>query len=173
VSLIDLVARRAEGYRHGEEVPFDPDWGSDREQLWLLLGEAENIQRAARELVEALKADFARTLSENESVRMGDKIWKVGSKSSSRIIDVEGFIEWLGDDWPLIVPLSPSTGDKLKVQGLRAVCERRGLAYQTVRDTFAPVEWSDELELKAIPLAQAPKYTQGLAHGESTYRGKQ
>jgi hypothetical protein len=169
MKLVDLVARRAEGYRHGEEVPFDPDWGSDREQLWLLLGEAENIQRAARDLVEGLKADFARTLSENESVRMGDTVYKMSTERTERITDPGALIAWLGSDWHHVVPVTGST--RLKKGGINAVCEQRGLEPDVFEDTFLDVSWGDR-RLAAIPISKAPQYAQGLSHGESTFGRK-
>lgn len=170
MNLFDLVAKRADGYRHDEEVPFEADWPTDREQLWLTLADAENIQRAARDLVDELKSEFARTLDENESVRLGEYVYKVSVDRREKITDPRALVEFLGEDLPHVVPVTSST--RLRKGGIDAVCEKRGIDRRTFEETFLEVEWGDR-KLCAVPVSKAPKYAQGLEHGESTYgRGK-
>lgn len=170
MNLLDLVAKRAEGYRHDEEVPFESPWQpADREELWLLIGDAENIVRAARDLLDELKGDFAASLAENESVRMGDTIYKISPDRKERITDPRALVDFLGEDLSHVVPVTSST--RLRKGGIDAVCEKRGIDRKTFEETFIDVEWGDP-KLQAVPLARAPKYTQKLEHGESTYGRK-
>lgn len=171
MNLLEVLASYVEARRY-DESPSKPEWPDDREKLWLLLGEAETIRQAASELESDLKSAFAAQLVENETVRYGEKVYKVSPKRTTRITDPKAMAEWLADDWELVVPFSPSVGDKLKTTGLKAVCERRGVEFETIRDTFLETEWDDEMELKAIPMSRAPKYAQALDHGDSTIRGK-
>lgn len=169
MNLLDLVRKRAEGYRHDEEVPFDTTFPIDREELWLLIAEAENLQRAARDLVKTLEADFAKTLTENESVRFGETIYKVTPDRREKISDPRALVEFLGEDLHHVVPVTSST--RLRKGGIEAVCEKRGVDRDTFEETFIEVEYGDP-KLKAIPVGKAPKYAQSLDHGESTFGGK-
>ena len=116
-------------------------------------------------------AELARTLRDNEAVRLGETVYKTSAQRNTKIVDVLGFAEWLGEDWHNVVPFSPSTGNSLKVKGLAAVCERRGVDMRTVQETFTETEWG-EPRLVAIPVSKAPQYMQRLGHGESTFRRK-
>ena len=168
MNLLDLIDKRATGLRHSEDVPFDT-FPSDREELWLLLADAETYAAAARDLVAAIKTDFARTLSENESVRYGDIIYRMSVDRKERITDPQALVEFLNVDWHHVVPVTSST--RLKKGGIRAVCERRGLDPEVFEDTFIDVTWGDR-RLVAIPISKAPKYAQGLDHGGSTFGAK-
>lgn len=161
MNLLDLVRKRADGHRVGEDVPWDTAWPDDREKLWVLLGEAEALKKAATDLEATLKAELAATLRENESIRLGETVYKTSPNRNTKIVDVVAFAEWLGDDWHFVVPFSPSTGNSLKVRGLAAVCERRGVDLKSVQDTFTETEWGDP-KLVAIPISKAPKSAQGL-----------
>jgi len=164
--LDDLVAARAKALRHGETVPFDIEWPAELEQLWFMLGDAEHIRTAANDLVNAIRTELASRLRENEAVRFGDTVYRMSVDRKERVIDPRALADWLRDDWHHVVPLSHST--PLKKTGLRAICERRGVEYETVRDSFIDVEWGGP-KLSAIPIDRAPKYARGLEHGESTY----
>jgi hypothetical protein len=165
VNLLDLIRDQAKVLRSGEETPVEADWPADREALWLVLGEAETLAKAAGRVLAAARAQLADTLEANESVRFGDTIYKTSPDRKERIIDPAGLIDWLGDDWHHIVPVTSST--RLKVGGFRAIAEKRGLDFATVRDTFIDVEYGPN-RLVAIPIAKAPKYAQKLSHAEST-----
>lgn len=166
MNLLELVKDQAKVVRSGEHMPVEADWPADREALWLTIGEAETLVAAARQVLEAVKAQLAGTLEANESVRFGDTIYKTSPDRKDRVIDPAGLIEFLGDDWHHVVPVTSST--RLKVGGFRAVAERRGLDFETVRDTFIDTEWGDP-KLAAVPVDKAPKYAAKLRHGESTF----
>lgn len=169
MNLLDLIVERAEGLRHDEEVPFDADFPTDQEKLWFAISEAEHLYRAARDLVDALKGDFAKTLTENESVRFGEFIYKISPDRREKITDPDALIDFLGDLWHHVVPVTSST--RLRKGGIKAVCERHGIDPKVFEETFIDVEWGDP-KLQAIPVSKAPKYAAALNHGESTFGRK-
>lgn len=169
LDLMNLIIQRAESLRLDEAEPIDVDFPTDREELWLLLSEAKHLQRAANDLVREIKSRFAENLEENESVRYGDTIYRMSPDRKERITDPDALVDFLGADWPHVVPVTSST--TLRKGGIEAVCEKRGLDPKVFQETFVDVEWGDP-KLKEIPLSKAPKYTQKLEHGESTYGRK-
>lgn len=165
--LADLVlGRAAELRRYGTEEADWPEFGDDIEQLWLTLGDAEYIQRAARELVEHVKSVMAAQL-DGRAIRLGDVIYSTRPDVTERLTDPRGLIEWLGDDWHHVIPVTAST--RLRKQALRAIAERRGVDVESVLDTFVEVEEGSE-KLQAVPVAKAAKWLQALRHGETVER---
>ena len=61
--------------------------------------------------------------------------WKVAYRRVRKIIDLDRFVDFVGDDWPLAVPLSA------KISGLRTIARMRGLDEDTVEDTLLHSQW--------------------------------
>ena len=61
--------------------------------------------------------------------------WKVAYRRVRKIIDRDRFVDFVGSDWPLAVPLSA------KISGLRTIARMRGLDEDTVEDTLLHSEW--------------------------------
>ena len=165
--LVDLVLGRAAELRHyGAEEAEWPEFPDDIEQLWLILGDAEYVQRAARELVEHVKTVMAAQL-DGRAIRLGDFIYSTRPDVTERLTNPKGLIEWLGDDWHHVIPVTPST--RLRRQALRAIAEQRGVDVESVLDTFVEVEEGPE-RLQAVPVVKAAKWLQALGHGETVER---
>lgn len=166
MNLVDLIVAQAKTLRSGEETPVEADWPAGREELWLLLAEAETLAKAAGRVVAAAKQQLAATIQTNEKVRLGPTVYDVAPTRSFSITDPLAFIEWLGDDWEHVIPVTSHT--RVRVGGLKAVCQRRGVDYWTVRNTFFQAD-EGEPALRGVPVERAPKYAQKLGHNESTF----
>lgn len=139
-----------------------PDLPADDEELWVLIGRVEAVARAARELAEDLRAGLARRL-DGAALRFGDTILVASPQRTDRLVDPDALIDWLGDDWATVIPVTAST--RVRRRALEAVAEKRGVDPEVVWDTFVETEWS-EPRLQAMPVDRAPAWARKLGHGE-------
>lgn len=143
-----------------------PDPPSDDEELWVLIGRVEAVARAARELADEMKNALAARL-DGAALRFGYTILVASPQRTDRLVDPDALIDWLGDDWATVIPVTAST--RVRRRALEAVAEKRGVDPETVWDTFVETEWS-EPRLQAMPVDRAPKWAQALSHGERRRR---
>lgn len=166
--LRPLLLEYAAAIRYGEN-PVPIQFGEDREQLWLLLGEAETLRQAAHALENDVKAALAETIQTNETVRFGDTVYRVSPQRNVKITDPEALKAWLADDWDHVIPVTPST--QLRAGGITAVCQKRGVDRDTFEATFLDITYT-EPKLRPVPVSKAPKYAAALEHGQSTFDAK-
>lgn len=120
-----------------------------------------------RQTVDRLKGQteeaIARRVGDGGAARVGDFVYRYKPRASQRIVDPQGLIDWLGDDWHQVIPVTASTA--LRRGGLKAVCERRDVDVSAIEDTF--LEWVEaEPTVQRIPVDRAPKFLQALTDGE-------
>lgn len=155
--------RMVAAHMRGDPIPTPP---ADDEELWDLIGRVEAVAAAARDLADQLKTELAARLGDN-AVRIGDTVIRTVPDRTDRIVDPDALVAWLGDDWPHVIPVTPST--RIRRRGLEAVAQRRGFDPDITWDTFVATEWG-EPRLQAVPVSRAPKWAQQLAPGERSAR---
>jgi len=134
------------------------------EDLDGLLGQLLVLRQTVDRLKGQTESAVARLLGNGGAARVGDVVYRYRPKNSQRVVDPDGLIGWLGDDWHHVVPVTRST--TLRRGGLKAVCEQRGVDVATVEDTFLEWETGDPT-VERIPVDKAPKFLQALNDGET------
>lgn len=159
MDTITLVA----AHLAGDPTPTLP---ADDSELWDLIGRVEAVARAARALADEMRDTLAARL-DGAALRFGDTILVASPTRTDRLVDPDALIDWLGEDWATVIPVTAST--RVRRRALEAVAGKRGVDPEAVWDTFVETEWS-EPKLQAMPVDRAPKWAQALSHGERRRR---
>ncbi len=149
-------------------------WGEEPEELeeiqdhalGALWDERKSIQgiiEAAKQVKALIDAVMAKKLGPAGVGRFDDYQVKVAPQRKLKIIDPQGFVEWVGPDWHRVFNVSPNG---LRMKGLRALAEERGLDPDHALDTYCEYE-QGEGKLATIPLDRAAQKWRKLGHGET------
>lgn len=130
-------------------------------ELWELHKQVEGFYRAAKDLRERIRKEIAAELGPAGSARLDDYLATVAPNSRTRVTDVEGLVDWLGEDW--ITAYNPSY---VKITGLRAIAKDRGEPADSAIEQFFTREDAGEPSLKLIPVDKV-KYAQEMANMET------
>ena len=136
---------------------------NDIEALWIDLAAAESIVRAARAVVDRIKALMAADIPSGR-IRLGDDLWYTAADPTTTV-NREALTEFLAADYPAVVGMA-SNGSNVRKGALDAVATKRGLDPAVVRDTFLTVDRSGPRKLQKMPVSKGPKYAAAMTHGE-------
>jgi hypothetical protein len=110
-----------------------------------------------------VETEIAHRVGVKGAARVGEIVYRYKPKATMRIIDPQGLVDWLGEDWHHVIPVTRSTS--IRKGGMSAVCEKREADPRTIEDTF--FEWEEGAPtVDRIPLDKAPKFLQRLGDGE-------
>ena len=134
----------------------------DAENIWLLMGECDRWVQAARDVKAALETDLLANVEEHGAIRLGDTGYYDGHSRTTKLIDPEGLVAWLGDDYRHAV--NPTN---IRISSVRAIAELREMDPAVVVGTFYEVtEAADaDPELKSVPSTKA-KWVAKLEHSQ-------
>lgn len=114
---------------------------------------SSNLRKAKKVLGDALSGNLY-----NSAKRIGDDIIIGKPKFTWKPYDKKKVIDYLGDDWELVV--NPS----FRITGIKAVAQRRGQdPWVILESLFEQVETPG---VNILPAYKAPKYMQELDDGE-------
>lgn len=114
---------------------------------------SSNLRKAKKVLGDALSGNLY-----NSAKRIGDDIIIGKPKFTWKPYDKKKVIDYLGDDWELVV--NPS----FRITGIKAVAQRRGQdPWVILESLFEQVETPG---VNILPAFKAPKYMQELEDGE-------
>jgi hypothetical protein len=114
---------------------------------------SSNLRQAKKVLGDALSGNLY-----NSAKRIGDDIIIGKPKFTWKPYDKKKVIDYLGDDWELVV--NPS----FRITGIKAVAQRRGQdPWVILESLFEQVETPG---VNILPAYKAPKYMQELDDGE-------
>ena len=137
--------------------------GMTLEALHGMLSQLQVIRQAVALLTAQAEGMIASQIGEGGAARCGDTIYRFRPRASQRIVDPQGLIDWLRDDWHQVIPVTRST--TIRKGGLQAVCEQRGIDVQAVLDTFT--EWEEGAPtVSRMPVDSAPKFLQAMEDGQ-------
>jgi hypothetical protein len=129
---IDLLRAEREDIRPDEFTDLLDDFTTATELLELY-DEAHRIQQALKHLKDAVALRTGEVL-DGEAIEWGDYWVTYRPERRRKLINRDGFIEWLGpDDFTRVVSMPLSGG---KVTALRHICDERGVDYGTIMNTF-------------------------------------
>jgi hypothetical protein len=152
-------ADEADGWVEG----FDEFADHNIQHLWDERKSVVGFIAALKMVKAAIDTVLAKRLGPVGKVRLDDYLVTAGADRKLRVTDAEGFVEWIGEDWPHTFSL---TSAQVRVQSLREIAKRRGLDPDHAIDTFC--EWRlGPSRVSTIPLSRAGKYAAEMEQGET------
>ncbi len=168
------------------DIPIE-EWGEillgelgaepDGELLWYISAELATHRQQIQKLETALKTIRATDITEAGNVRYGDTYVTV-APTRKRILDEDGIVAWAGHEDIAVETLFRLGADALRITVLRSAAaavyarkhpdaeEEKAKDYaQLIESSFVTIE-KGEPALTEMPIDKAPKYVQGLEHGE-------
>jgi len=151
------VERQVQYFGPEEDIVIENISDYTNEQLYELIkgidSISSNLRKAKKVLGNALSGNLY-----NSAKRIGDDIIIGKPKFTWKPYDKKKVIDYLGDDWELVV--NPS----FRVTGIKAVAQRRGQdPWVILESLFEQVETPG---VNILPAFKAPKYMQELEDGE-------
>lgn len=151
------VERQVQKFGPEEDIIIENISDYTNEQLYELIKGIDSISSNLRKAKKALGNALSGNLY-NSAKRIGDDIIIGKPKFTWKPYDKKKVIDYLGDDWELVV--NPS----FRVTGIKAVAQRRGQdPYVILESLFEQVETPG---INILPAFKAPKYMQELEDGE-------
>jgi hypothetical protein len=151
---------------------------NDIEALWSAMSMAEHVAALARKMRTNLARMMADNIHKAGKVRLGEDFFSVGPKGQRKIADRDGLLDYINTyaDWRQVISTSDTAIKFGEVKAIAAkLADSEGLegddlnnAVKAVVDTFYTYPNDQGWELKRLPMSKAPKYAQGLKHGERT-----
>lgn len=159
----DLVVLIKDAYWDEEADHSDEFFDDGIEELWEERKTLTGIIAAAKRVRDEIDKLIANKLGPATSVRLDDFQVKLAPSRRLRVIDPEGFKNWVGKDWDEVINVTSAT---LRVKALRAIAEKRDEDPDMALDAFC--KWIEgEPRVTTIPIDKAPKYAQDMEHGET------
>jgi len=151
------VERQVQYFGPEEDIVIENISDYTNEQLYELIkgidSISSNLRKAKKVLGNALSGNLY-----NSAKRIGDDIIIGKPKFTWKPYDKKKVIDYLGDDWELVV--NPS----FRITGIKAVAQRRGQdPWVILESLFEQVETPG---VNILPAYKAPKYMQELDDGE-------
>lgn len=147
------------------------------EDLWYISAELATHRQQIQKLERAINVVRATDIGAEGNVRYGDTYVTV-APTRKRILDADGIVGWAGHEDIAIETLFRLGADELRITVLRSAAaavyarkhpdadEEKAKDYaQLIESSFVTIE-RGEPALTEIPIDKAPKYVQGLEHGE-------
>ncbi len=173
-------------YAANTDIPIE-EWGDiilgelgaepDGELLWYISAELATHRQQIQKLETAVKTIRATDIGAEGNVRYGDTYVTV-APTRKRILDADGIVSWAGHEDIAIETLFRLGADELRITVLRSAAaavyarkhpdkdEDDAKDYAAlIESSFITIERGDPT-LTEIPIDKAPKYVQGLEHGE-------
>lgn len=132
---------------------------SDLETLWTWRQEATGVKQAAGVVLRAIDNLIAEVL-DGGAVRMDDYLVKVRPRRTTQVMDPDTFWDYLGDDARLAF-----NANTVRLSSLKAIAKKRGQDPYVIVDSLID-QLEGEPALETVPISKAPKYAQGMAHGQ-------
>lgn len=147
------------------------------ELLWYISAELATHRQQIQKLERAINVVRATDIGAEGNVRYGDTYVTV-APTRKRILDADGIVGWAGHEDIAIETLFRLGADELRITVLRSAAaavyarkhpdadEEKAKDYAAlIESSFVTIE-RGEPALTEIPIDKAPKYVQGLEHGE-------
>lgn len=135
------------------------------DDLWTMEAQAEALTRATREVLNRIRELMIGDVAEFGTVMLGDTLYRAAPDSKRNIVEgqQDALLDWLGDD--LRYAVNPNA---IRITSVRAIAEQRELPVEAVEDTFYEVLEEEDAPMKLVklPRTRAPKYAQGMTHGD-------
>jgi hypothetical protein len=153
--LLDVVGSEAE------------ELGNGYEPLWRARQTVQGMVRAARSMLAAIDDELLAMLGPAGAVRLDDYLLRASSKTKRHLVDREGLLDWLGDDWREAINVSRA--DIYRVTALREIARQRDEDPDMALDSFFETEQEDGQTLAVMREGQSgfPKYAERMEHGQT------
>ena len=157
LELEQLVEEQIQTFGTEEDIVLEDMKNYTNQDLYELIKGVDSVTSNMRKLKKALGNALSGNLH-NAAKRIGDDIIIGKPKFTWKPYDKKKVIDYLGDDWELVV--NPS----FRVTGIKAVARKRGQdPWVILESLFEQVETPG---VNILPAYKAPKYMQELEDGE-------
>ena len=157
LELEQLVEEQIQTFGTEEDIVLEDMENYTNQDLYELMRGVDSVTSNMRKLKKALGNALSGNLH-NAAKRIGDDIIIGKPKFTWKPYDKKKVIDYLGDDWELVI--NPS----FRVTGIKAVARKRGQdPWVILGSLFEQVETPG---INILPAYKAPKYMQELEDGE-------
>ena len=157
LDLEQEVENQIQAFGTEEDIVLEDMEDYTYQDLYELIKGVDSVTSNMRKLKKALGNALSGNLH-NSAKRIGDDIIIGKPKFTWKPYDKKKVIDYLGDDWELVV--NPS----FRITGIKAVAQRRGQdPWVILESLFEQVETPG---VNILPAYKAPKYMQELEDGE-------
>ena len=157
LELEKIVEEQIQTFGTDEDIVLEDMEDYTNEDLYQLIKGIDSVTSNMRKLKKTLGAALSGNLY-NSAKRIGDDIIIGKPKFTWKPYDKKRVIDYLGDDWELVI--NPS----FRITGIKAVAQKRGDdPWVILESLFEQVETPG---VNILPAFKAPKYMQDLEDGE-------
>ena len=157
LELEKIVEEQIQSFGTEEDIVLEDMEDYTNQDLYELIKGVDSVTSNMRKLKKALGNALSGNLY-NSAKRIGDDIRIGKPKFTWKPYDKKKVIDYLGDDWELVV--NPS----FRVTGIKALAQKRGQdPWVILESLFEQVETPG---VNILPAFKAPKYMQDLEDGE-------